>query len=342
MKSGISLVLSFFLVYNIMSVAGSTSSTTAKETCDGGDFNDDSCAVLMTVSELVAQPSEEIVSVLGGIYEHSQWVAEEFSKEDGNTLKTVSTVSELAKRLKSIVNESSDEQKLALLRAHPDLCEKIEAMKALTKESQEEQSRSGLQSMTEEELKEFKTMNESYKNKFGFPFILAVRNANKDTVLSALEGRLHNSSSQREFNVALEQVHNIAWMRLLTKVNTDDAAGYLTCHVLDTANGIPADKMKIMLTRLTPEESAGFVGEFVTNDDGRLEGGPALKGDNFLVGTYQLEFYAGQYFASKGQSLNGTPFMDVIPIRFGIDNPDDHYHVPLLVSPWGFSTYRGS
>jgi 2-oxo-4-hydroxy-4-carboxy-5-ureidoimidazoline decarboxylase len=230
MKSGIALLLAFFLVYNIMSVAGSTSSTTVKETCAGGDFNDDSHDVLMTVPELVAQPSEEIVSVLGGIYEHSQWVAEKFSKEDGTTFKTVSTVSELAKRLKSIVNESSDQQKLALLRAHPDLCEKVEAMKALTKESQEEQSRSGLQFMTEEELKEFKTMNESYKNKFGFPFILAVRNANKDTVLSALEGRLHNSSSQREFNVALEQVHNIAWMRLLTKVNIDDAAGYLTCH----------------------------------------------------------------------------------------------------------------
>lgn len=97
-----------------------------------------------------------------------------------------------------------------------------------------------------------------------------------------------------------------------------------------------------MLTRLTPKESAGFIGEFVTNDDGRLEGGPALKGDTFLVGTYELEFHTGQYFVSKGQSLNGTPFLDVIPIRFGIDNPDDHYHVPLLVSPWGFSTYRGS
>ena len=112
--------------------------------------------------------------------------------------------------------------------------------------------------------------------------------------------------------------------------------------VLDTANGIPAEKMKIVLTRLTPEELKGVVGEFITNDDGRLEGGPALKGTNFLVGTYQWDFHAGDYFASKGQSMNGTPFLDVIPIRFGIDNPDDHYHVPLLVSPWGFSTYRGS
>lgn len=102
--------------------------------------------------------------------------------------------------------------------------------------------------------------------------------------------------------------------------------------------------MKILLTGLTPENSVGVIDEFVTDDDGRLEGGSALKGKNFLVGTYQLEFYAGEYFASKGQSMNGTPFIDIVQIRFGIDidNPDDHYHVPLLVSPWGFSTYRGS
>ena len=216
----------FFLVlYSIMVVAASESSTAV---CDRGDVDAD--GALKTVSELVSQPSEEIVRVLGGIYEHSAWVAEIFSNENKDVLERVSTVTELASRLKSIVNESSDEQKLALLRAHPDLCEKVEALQALTKESQEEQSRSGLQNMTEDELKTFKIMNESYKKKFGFPFILAVRNASKNTVLKALEGRLNDSSSQREFNVALEQVHNIAWMRLLTKVNTDDSAGFLTCH----------------------------------------------------------------------------------------------------------------
>ena len=221
MKFRTSILCAIFLFYKIMSVAASTSST-PDETCDPD--------VLPTVSELVAQPAEEIISVLGGIYEHSPWVVEEFTKENDETLKAVSTVTELAARLKSIVNESSDDQKLALLRAHPDLCEKVENLKSLTKESQEEQSRSGLHTMTDDELAKFKTMNESYKTKFGFPYILAVRNASKSTVLGALEGRLYNSSSQREFNVALEQVHNIAWMRLLTKVNTDNAAGFLTCH----------------------------------------------------------------------------------------------------------------
>lgn len=101
--------------------------------------------------------------------------------------------------------------------------------------------------------------------------------------------------------------------------------------------------MRIRLTRLSPTESAGLVGEFTTNDDGRLDGGPALKGGKeFTVGTYEWTFSAGDYFASKGTFTAGTPFLDEIPLRFGIDNPYDHYHVPLLVSPWSFSTYRGS
>jgi hydroxyisourate hydrolase len=100
--------------------------------------------------------------------------------------------------------------------------------------------------------------------------------------------------------------------------------------------------MRIHLHRLSPDESSGLVGEFITNDDGRLEGGPALKGKDFMVGTYEWTFFVADYFAARGTYTSGTPFVDTIPLRFGIDNPDDHYHVPLLVSPWSFSTYRGS
>jgi hydroxyisourate hydrolase len=107
--------------------------------------------------------------------------------------------------------------------------------------------------------------------------------------------------------------------------------------------------MRIELHRL---ESAGtkttriLLGTYVTNDDGRLPGGrPALQGGKeFTTGVYEWTFYVGDYFASMGMHsfTSGQPFLDVVPLRFGIDNPDDHYHVPLLVSPWSFSTYRGS
>ena len=320
-----------------------------------------------SMKDLLSRPEAEITTVLGGIYEHSVWVAEELVKND---CKKLDTVTALAASMKAIVDGASNERKLELLCAHPDLCEKVGIFDKLTKASQEEQSRAGLQSLTDEELERFTICNTEYRSKFGFPFILAVRNASKFTVLSALEGRVSNSV-ETEFVQAIVQVHKIAWMRLLTIINTDDAKGFLTCHVLDTANGCPgkgsaavsptcqyndtvfffltttivhaAAKMRVHLHRLSPPESATFVGAFVTNDEGRLADGPALKGGKeFTLGTYQWTFFVADYFASKGTFVSGTPFLDEVPLRFGIDNPDDHYHVPLLVSPWSFSSYRGS
>jgi 2-oxo-4-hydroxy-4-carboxy-5-ureidoimidazoline decarboxylase len=293
---------------------------------------------LPTIQELMAKPSTDIVDSLKGIYEHSAWVAESLVKND---ISSIQSITELATAMQQIVDDSSEEQKLALLQAHPDLGAKVAHLQTLTKESQQEQSSAGLHTMNGKEVETFHSQNNQYKDKFQFPFILAVRNASKHTVLSALKGRLPNSY-QHEFVAAISQVHKIAWMRLLQIVDTTNSPGFLTCHVLDTANGCPAANMKITLTKLSEPNAGVIIGEFVTNSDGRLEGGPALKGPTFQVGIYEWTFYAGDYFASKGAYTSGQPFLDVIPIRFGIDNPDDHYHVPLLVSPWSFSTYRGS
>lgn len=195
-----------------------------------------------TVEELLSKSEEEIVTYLGGIYEHSYWVAEKLVKNKYEC-SSESTITALAAAMKTIVDEASQEEKMILLKAHPDLCEKVgqkDSTVVLTKESEEEQSRAGLQSLTEEELARFTRLNNAYKEKFNFPFILAVRNASKYTVLSALEGRLPNPV-EKEFPAAFEQVHKIAWMRLLSLINTDEAPGFLTCHVLDTANGIPGE-----------------------------------------------------------------------------------------------------
>lgn len=191
----------------------------------------------ISVSELTSKDPKEIAEILGGVYEHSPWVASCFV-EDLDTLRAVKTVTALASAMKNIVDTASHDQKLALLRAHPDLCEKVTKLKELTKESQEEQSKAGLQSMEGEELAKFTSLNSHYRETFQFPFILAVRNATKYTVLSALEGRLRNSP-EKEFATAIEQVHKIAWMRLLTSYFSRDYPGFLTCHVLDTANGCP-------------------------------------------------------------------------------------------------------
>ena len=112
--------------------------------------------------------------------------------------------------------------------------------------------------------------------------------------------------------------------------------GFLTTHVLDTANGVPAAGMTVDLYRLE-DVARVHITSMITNTDGRTDA-PILPASRFAVGRYELVFQAGDYF---GRS-DDPRFLDDIPIRFGISDPASHYHVPLLVSPFGFSTYRGS
>lgn len=116
--------------------------------------------------------------------------------------------------------------------------------------------------------------------------------------------------------------------------------GFLTTHVLDTRDGQPASTLRIELFNVTNDERT-LIKTIVTNDDGRADG-PILEGGDFCKGTYELVFYAGDYFRANGVDLPDPAFLDVIPIRFGIADESSHYHVPLLVTPWSYSTYRGS
>lgn len=117
-------------------------------------------------------------------------------------------------------------------------------------------------------------------------------------------------------------------------------SGCLTTHVLDTARGCPAIGIKIALFKLENDEKV-FLTNSITNSDGRLPK-PILEGDNFVEGTYELMFHVGAYICEHFKIDSATAFLKEIPIRFLIGNREEHYHVPLLLSPFGFSSYRGS
>jgi 5-hydroxyisourate hydrolase len=116
--------------------------------------------------------------------------------------------------------------------------------------------------------------------------------------------------------------------------------GRLTTHVLDTARGVPGGGVAFRLYR---HESAGYalIKSGTTNADGRCDA-PLLDGDTMIAGRYRLVFAAGEYFVRSGTGLSTPPFLDEITLDFGIADVAAHYHVPLLVSPWSYSTYRGS
>ena len=117
--------------------------------------------------------------------------------------------------------------------------------------------------------------------------------------------------------------------------------GRLTTHVLDTTRGGPAAAVRIDLSVFEGGASARLVKTLHTNRDGRTDQ-PVLDEAAFAIGRYELAFHVGAYFASIGIALPEPAFLDVIPIRFAIAETTAHYHVPLLVSPWSYSTYRGS
>ncbi len=114
--------------------------------------------------------------------------------------------------------------------------------------------------------------------------------------------------------------------------------GQLTTHVLDIANGCPGAAIRVELYRCDQSEA---IVSMLTNEDGRCET-PLLEGAAFSVGEYELVFHAGDYFDSMGQKEGQIRFLDQVVIRFGVSNQGQHYHVPLLLSPFGYSTYRGS
>ena len=125
--------------------------------------------------------------------------------------------------------------------------------------------------------------------------------------------------------------------------------GHLSTHVLDTTRGKPGAGIKLVVQRLT-DEHRETVSTAVTNNDGRCDN-PLLEGDAFIAGEYEIQFAVGEYLKSAAAESNqpgdldtsaGPRFLDTVVIRFGVQSGDEHYHVPLLISPFAYSTYRGS
>ncbi len=117
--------------------------------------------------------------------------------------------------------------------------------------------------------------------------------------------------------------------------------GHLSTHVLDTMNGCPAAGMEVKLQRLVGAQTE-TIEAFTLNHDGRNDGGALLEAQAMAAGRYRLVFAVAAYFRGRGVALPEPPFLDEVPLDFGIADTHGRYHVPLLVSPWAYSTYRGS
>lgn len=154
----------------------------------------------------------DFVARFGGIYEHSAWIAE--TLWDAGLTAQHDTIAGLRDAMGSLVKNADRETKLALISTHPDLAGRSAAAGQLTAASTAEQASAGLDSCTAEELTRFQALNEAYKARFGFPFIMAVKNCSRQDILAAFEARLTNGPD-REFETAMAEIHKIALLRLL-------------------------------------------------------------------------------------------------------------------------------
>jgi 2-oxo-4-hydroxy-4-carboxy-5-ureidoimidazoline decarboxylase len=293
--------------------------------------------VTTTLDELNSADRASFVGVLGGIFEHAPWVAESVLAK-----RPFATVAGLHEAMLDAVRAAGEAERLALVRRHPELGGKVARAGTLTAQSQREQGGLGLDRLSEEEFARFERLNSAYRQRFGFPFIICVRRHTRDSILDSFERRLRNDIASEQ-ETALEEIARIARLRLVDAVDgpgKPKTEGRLSTHVLDTVAGKPAAGVRIVLKEIGASAEA-LLAEAVTNADGRTDA-PLLSGAPLRIGRFQLEFDIGAYFAARGTSAGDPPFLGIVPVRFAIAEPEGHYHVPLLASPWSYATYRGS
>jgi 2-oxo-4-hydroxy-4-carboxy-5-ureidoimidazoline decarboxylase len=291
----------------------------------------------VSLARLNAADETTFVAMLGDIFEHSSWVAERAAGQ-----RPFPDVRALLAAMIAAVRAASAEEQLSLLRAHPDLAGKAARAGTLTRDSASEQASAGLDQLSEREHQSFQALNANYRKAFDLPFIICVRRHTKDSILRQFHRRLENARSA-ETETALEEVYRIAALRLDQRI--PDAGlglnGRLSTHVLDTHSGRPAQGVWLALRELSDHDDPRLVARVCTNADGRTDA-PLIHGRPVPIGRYELLFAVGDYFADLGTPLPDPPFLDVVPVRFSVAEPEGHYHVPMLVTPWSYTTYRGS
>ncbi len=290
------------------------------------------------LADLNACSRPDFVAALANVFEYSPWIAEKAADA-----RPFAGVTQLFEAMKAAVERAPAELRLALIRAHPDLANKTQRAAGLTAESGAEQNSVGLDRLSDAEYRAFERVNNAYRAKFGFPYIVCVRRHSKDSVLRDFEKRLPNSATAEVAN-SIGEICRIAALRLDQLVASDDRLpvhGRLSTHVLDTHSGKPAAGIPVDLIELSAHGENRVVARTLTNHDGRTDQ-PLIGGRPVPIGDYELRFKVADYFASKNVPLSDPPFLNSIPLRFSVSDPEGHLHVPLLVTPWSYATYRGS
>lgn len=298
-------------------------------------------SIFVTLNQL---PVAEFTRTAGPLFEHSPWIAERAAAR-----RPFASIEVMHRELLAVVAAATTEEQIALIAAHPDLAGRLAVAGELTAHSQAEQRTARLDQLTPEQFIRMTELNDRYRSRFGFPFVICVRDHSQAEIFDEFERRLANDRPA-EIAAALAQIGRIAWHRLVallepaqnhaTPTCMTPKPGRITTHVLDTNRGRPAAGLTVSLWRRDGEAWTRLA-ESVTNADGRLAA-PLVEGAALSAGVFELRFQVGAYFFGQGLDTGSPPYLDEVPVRFGLSNPAEPVHVPLLITPWSYSTYRGS
>jgi 2-oxo-4-hydroxy-4-carboxy-5-ureidoimidazoline decarboxylase len=280
-----------------------------------------------TLADLNEAPAAAFVAVLDAVFPHAPWIADATAAQ-----RPFATVEALFTALRGAVEGASDARRRALLAPPP---------------ARIEPAASGLDRLSEADAARFAALEAAYRERFGHAYILCVERHGRASLLANVESRLA-APLEAERRTAEAELMRIAAIRLNALVTGPGAlttTGRISTHVLDTVQGKPAAGVAVTLVECISETDSVVVARAVTNADGRTDA-PLVHGRPVPRATYELRFRLGDHFRRIGPALGlalpEPPFLDVVPLRFGVDDPEGHYHVPLVATPWSYQTYRGS
>jgi len=278
------------------------------------------------------------ITAIGEVMELAPWVAEETYPK-----RPFAGIAALYRAMTDAVRNAPPQRRQAFINGHPDLAGKAARDGKLTADSTAEQAAAGLDRLSEQEFADFHRLNDAYRKTFAMPFIICVRRHGKQSILREFERRLKNDAAAEQ-KTALDEIFRIAALRLDQRVKGNDRLkvhGHLSTHVLDIHAGHPAQGVAIELCEIGGSGAARVIKRAETNADGRTET-PLFSGMPIPIATYELRFAVADYFTKARTPMAEPPFLDIVPVRFSVAEPEGRYHVPLLVTPWSYSTYRGS
>ncbi len=271
-----------------------------------------------------ADPTD-FAAALDGVFEHAPWVAERTARG-----RPFATVARLHDALMATVEAAAPDQIVGFLNAHPDLSGRA-IPPDLTADSTAEQV--GLSMSAAPGAVDLPSLNRAYRDRFGIPFIICVARHTPENILRTLRARLAADPAQ-ERTIAIAEIRHITRLRLVARVSGPGppvTTGHLSTHVLDTARGRPAAGLAVSL-----HQEDRLLLTTATDDDGRI--GEILPAGPLRQGRHALTFATEAYLSRQGQPI----FYGAIPVPFLIADSEARYHIPLLLSPFGYSTYRGS